>query len=403
MAPSHGEPVAKGSVPSAMTESRNQAPAKLAAPFTMDVDQAAARITASGELGAPGVAALNDALDVLLKAQPDEILLDLSMVSSIDADGLGALVRGRLAQVEGGRSLRVARLNAGCRQIFIDAGLSDLLASDSDLPLDEGLGVANLFASVARSLGDAAGEGDGTGHLTEVATQLTGCLAAGIIRVKSEVPYLVAASDEELIGRILRIAAEVGEGAAEQALAERTDVFGDDLAGGADWPDYARRLVAETPVRSIGAYFLKADGHEMGVLLLCATEAGFFNQERRSVAAILADHAALALAFESELNRADNLQKALQSNREIGVAIGVLMKTYRITDDQAFGLLRTASQNTHRKLHEVAAEVALSGELAPWIRSPQDASQVPAAPANGQVPAAPAANGHAPAVPVLEG
>ncbi|CAN5414893.1 hypothetical protein BH10ACT8_BH10ACT8_21410 [soil metagenome] len=389
-----------------MTVSSNQTSANLVAPFTLDVDQAAARITASGELSAAGVAALNDGLDVLLKAQPDEILLDLSAVSSIDADGLGALVRGRLAQVEGGRSLRVARLNAGCRQIFIDAGLSDLLATDSDLPLDQGLGVANLFASVARSLGDAADEGDGTGHLTEVATQLTGCLAAGIIRVKSEVPYLAAASDEALIASILRIAAEVGEGAAEQALAERVDVFADDLAQDASWPRYAQRLVAETPVRSIGAYFLKADGHEMGVLLLCATEPGFFNQERRSVAAILADYTALALAFESELNRADNLQKALQSNREIGVAIGVLMKTYRITDDQAFGLLRTASQNTHRKLHEVAAEVALSGELAPGSRGPQDTVAALAAPASdGPAPAdgPKPAEGPAPAAPVLEG
>ena len=62
-------------------------------------------------------------------------------------------------------------------------------------------------------------------------------------------------------------------------------------------------------------------------------------------------------------DRAENLRHALESNREIGVAVGVLMHQHRITREQAFDLLRVASQDTNRKLADVAADVADTGVL----------------------------------------
>ncbi|MCW2658134.1 MAG: hypothetical protein JWR06_2327, partial [Jatrophihabitans sp.] len=53
----------------------------------------------------------------------------------------------------------------------------------------------------------------------------------------------------------------------------------------------------------------------------------------------------------------------LASNRDIGVAIGVLMGLHRVTREQAFDLLRVASQGKHRKLADVARDVADTGSL----------------------------------------
>ena len=78
---------------------------------------------------------------------------------------------------------------------------------------------------------------------------------------------------------------------------------------------------------------------------------------------MLATHGALAVALSANQLQVENLRKALASNREIGVAMGVLMTRHQVTRDQAFGLLRMASQNTNRKLHEVALEVADTGGL----------------------------------------
>ncbi|HEU4999200.1 MAG TPA: ATP-binding protein [Lapillicoccus sp.] len=62
-------------------------------------------------------------------------------------------------------------------------------------------------------------------------------------------------------------------------------------------------------------------------------------------------------------DRATNLQTAVTTNRQIGVAVGVVMSREKVTSEQAFELLRRLSNRTNRKLREVAEEVALTGEL----------------------------------------
>jgi len=71
----------------------------------------------------------------------------------------------------------------------------------------------------------------------------------------------------------------------------------------------------------------------------------------------------LEAAVAVERNKAAHLQLALATNREISQAIGILMSAYKLTSQQGFELLRTASQHTHRKLREVAAEVCVTGML----------------------------------------
>jgi hypothetical protein len=63
------------------------------------------------------------------------------------------------------------------------------------------------------------------------------------------------------------------------------------------------------------------------------------------------------------LNQVANLEIALSSNRDIGTAIGILMNSHLVTQDQAFTMLRTASQHGHRKLRDIANEVIFTGSL----------------------------------------
>jgi DNA-binding response OmpR family regulator len=60
---------------------------------------------------------------------------------------------------------------------------------------------------------------------------------------------------------------------------------------------------------------------------------------------------------------ATQLQTALESNRQIGVAVGVLMSREKVTSELAFDMLRLRSNHTNRKLRDVADEVALTGHL----------------------------------------
>lgn len=52
--------------------------------------------------------------------------------------------------------------------------------------------------------------------------------------------------------------------------------------------------------------------------------------------------------------------KALKSSRTVGTAIGVLMASRQISEVDAFEILKVASQNSNRKLREIAAELVES-------------------------------------------
>jgi AmiR/NasT family two-component response regulator len=59
----------------------------------------------------------------------------------------------------------------------------------------------------------------------------------------------------------------------------------------------------------------------------------------------------------------ENLETALRTSREIGIAIGILMATRKLNRDQAFGLLRTASQHHHVKVRDLAEGVIFTGTI----------------------------------------
>jgi AmiR/NasT family two-component response regulator len=78
---------------------------------------------------------------------------------------------------------------------------------------------------------------------------------------------------------------------------------------------------------------------------------------------LLATHGALALAKAAAQEQVRNLRRALDTSREIGIAMGVLMSQHKITRDQGFDMLRIASQRANRRLAEIASEVADTGQL----------------------------------------
>lgn len=76
-------------------------------------------------------------------------------------------------------------------------------------------------------------------------------------------------------------------------------------------------------------------------------------------ASILVDRA-LVLAGANQLN--EQLRQALATREVIGEAKGILMQSQNCTRDQAFDILRRASQRENRKLRELAEELVLRVE-----------------------------------------
>ena len=58
-----------------------------------------------------------------------------------------------------------------------------------------------------------------------------------------------------------------------------------------------------------------------------------------------------------------HLRIAQRSNRRIGMAMGIVMNQLHVDDLQAFDALRRISQNTNRKLRDVADVVIADGRI----------------------------------------
>jgi hypothetical protein len=62
------------------------------------------------------------------------------------------------------------------------------------------------------------------------------------------------------------------------------------------------------------------------------------------------------------MEHAAHLEEALRSARLIGAAMGVVMAVRKVTEADAFMILKAASQHTNRKLRLLAEEVVRSGD-----------------------------------------
>ena len=147
-----------------------------------------------------------------------------------------------------------------------------------------------------------------------------------------------------------------GDGPLPEALAGRI-AAGDDLRT-APWPRF-RDAALDRGVRSAVCLPLDAGSAVLGALSVYAPEPADWSGAGRRLLEPVAAHAALALAA---VQRAVHLNHGLESRDVIGQAKGVLMERYRITADAAFGILARASQDTHRRLRDVAALVTETGE-----------------------------------------
>jgi GAF domain-containing protein len=114
-------------------------------------------------------------------------------------------------------------------------------------------------------------------------------------------------------------------------------------------------------IRSFLAAPLVVRGGGIGSLNLYSTADHGFAEVDEAVVLLFAAQASVALANGQLYHRATavsrQLEEAMASRSVIEQAKGVLMASMAIEADQAFDVLRTASQHENRKLRELAAEV----------------------------------------------
>jgi GAF domain-containing protein len=133
----------------------------------------------------------------------------------------------------------------------------------------------------------------------------------------------------------------------------------DDIRTEKRWPDYVARLQETSPIRSSLSIPLPYQGSSIGALNNYATKPGAFASPESiragsDVAEVIAVAVANADAHAQLFDQARNMRLAMESRAVIEQAKGVLMAQRHVDADQAFEILRAASQRYNRKLRDIA-------------------------------------------------
>ena len=175
-------------------------------------------------------------------------------------------------------------------------------------------------------------------------------------------PVTVAATGQ-LAWRVDRIQYETGQGPCLEAVHGHDVARAVDLRTDTQWPEFARRCVAETSIRSMFSLRLFLSSDDRAAPNFYAARPAAFDDLDIAVGAMFAPFAALAAQNGIQARQIENLETALETSRQIGVAIGILMARQLVTYEQAFAQLVEASQYLNRKVRDVAVDVRETGQL----------------------------------------
>jgi len=233
------------------------------------------------------------------------------------------------------------------------ADVSDMRLAELEHSLSE-LAIA-LFAP-----GTVAGTLQRIVDLAVVAIE--GCDAAGVLLMDAGQVVTTAASASVVV-ELDRLQFETREGPGLDAVSSGGSFYAVDLADDERWRRFGPAATA-AGIRSILAFRL-SDRHLSAINLYAQLPAAFgaYDRAKGSIFATLAGLALDSAEQRGEQERvATNLQVALQTRELIGQAQGILMERERITADQAFDVLRRASQHLNTKLREVAQTLVETGQ-----------------------------------------
>jgi GAF domain-containing protein len=193
-------------------------------------------------------------------------------------------------------------------------------------------------------------------------------VACGITLRRDGQPLTVASSDD------LALAvdeAQYGKGAGPclEAMDTGAVVLVSDLTSETRWEGYTAHALAHGVASSLSLP-LSAEGRTVGAMNLYAQAAHAFDgpatlAQGTSFAAQGSAVLTVVLRQARQAQLTEQLRETLVSRAVIDQAIGIIMAQQRCPAGQAFGYLRTASQNRNRKLRDIAADVITSATGAP--------------------------------------
>lgn len=195
--------------------------------------------------------------------------------------------------------------------------------------------------------------------VTMAVALVPGAQAGTISLVRRRRTITCAAATSPAARHLDDLQTELGQGPCLDAAFVHRSTRVDDLAAETRWPVLASRA-DEVGMASVLCLQLFVEGDDLGALNLLGTEPAAFTDASEHVGLLLAAHTAVALADARQL---EHTQRGLLHRDLIGQAKGILMERHKLSADQAFAALSQLSQDLNRKVVDIAADLADTGEL----------------------------------------
>ena len=231
-----------------------------------------------------------------------------------------------------------------------------------DMPADP----ATVFTALAEILYQGADTTEVCAAICVAATlTVPGCDHASVLMRRNN-DYVTVAATDQIARQVDALERITGDGPCLDAIEDEVPQVEPDLTTSTSWPRLAPRVAAETPVRGAMGFRILVDQRKVAALNLFSDSPNRFDAVSAERAVVLAAFASVALNAAASGENVDNLRQGLQSNREIGRAIGMLMLINDISEEEAFDRLRRLSQEMNIKVAQVArAVVEQRGQLPP--------------------------------------
>jgi len=213
---------------------------------------------------------------------------------------------------------------------------------------------ADAFARLALELHDVRGVEETVGAVVQFALTALECTAAGVALVGSGRRAEVLALTDPRVAALYRLQIEAGEGPLITAIKQERLIVIADVETETQWPAVWSAFMAAEGIRSLVHVPLMLGGRARAVLSLYSDMPDAFDADDLAVAHILARHASVAIA---RARQEASLAQAIDARKLVGQAMGILMERYDLDGDRAFEVLKRYSQQTNRKLRDVAQEL----------------------------------------------
>jgi GAF domain-containing protein len=189
-------------------------------------------------------------------------------------------------------------------------------------------------------------------------TMIPGSAAAGVVAAGEH--SWSHATSEAVIDDLHRQQVQTGDGPVVEALRYGEARRIDDAAAEGRWPQVCAAMMAEG-LQSCLVLPLRTDLEPGGVLAVYGREPRAFAGSGHDIALLFAAQGGVALRnaalYRGCQRLVENLRIALASRAVIEQAKGILVAEYGCSPDVAFKRLSAVSQNTNRKVREIAADL----------------------------------------------